>query len=395
MISKSLRVALRIGPVFVAAFFVIAALLKLSDLQSFMDDIKQWTVIPRSLVPLLVVGVPVLEVSVAGWWLLTHRRLLPCITLITLLVTFSAGYLIQAASGHRPPCGCLGVIGRNVRADRSATVLVTRNSIMALVLLGGLFVQAPLGRRGRSSETQPPVPSGHRAFTVIELLIVIAVLSSLVALAMPSLARGRHSARGVSTTSNLRSLSMAMASYHSDWKDLYPVLTDPKATISIIRCESAGVAVRAVYFDASLYWNVGLADQYFQGAWSSRAYGSAWDRGGPRVAATLQWGCSFVADPDYYVPRARRPPPAQLRPVRASEVLFPSAKGLATAAVPWELFGEVYSSMVDGHAGQFQQKDLNGDISSADGAFIAYSYHPRADKPMTHTLHGVRGRDLR
>lgn len=311
-----------------------------------------------------------------------------------MLACFAAAYAYQSSTGYKPPCGCLGMVGRHVAAHRSALLLVARNALLLSILMLGLlaarpsFTPAAPTRRG-------PRPTGARAFTIIELLVTIATIAIIISLTMPALARIRHSTRGTVTTSNLRQVAAVFSSYHADWNDLYPVLTDARATLSVIRCESAGVAVRSKYFNASLHWPVGLADQYLQGVWTSRAYNSAWDVDVPRHYASLRWACSFVADPAYFNRSSRLPPPDQLRPVQASEVLFPAAKALLTAITPWDLYGEIYASLVDGSEGRFARAQIVPDIPSADGAFFPFTDHMFADVPLTHTRLGVRGRDLR
>src|SRR3954468_12162584 len=62
----------------------------------------------------------------------------------------------------------------------------------------------------------------RRAFTLVELLVVVGVIAILIALLMPALTRARESARRTACASNLRQLSMAFAMYYRDNGQRYP-----------------------------------------------------------------------------------------------------------------------------------------------------------------------------
>ncbi len=64
----------------------------------------------------------------------------------------------------------------------------------------------------RSKSTMPPI----QAFTLVELMVVIAILLVLIALAMPVLQRSRRQAMAVESASNLRQLALANLAYASD-----------------------------------------------------------------------------------------------------------------------------------------------------------------------------------
>jgi len=60
-----------------------------------------------------------------------------------------------------------------------------------------------------------------RAFTLVELLIVLAIIAVLAALLLPALARGKAAAKSAACKSNLRQLGMALNMYVNDY-DKYP-----------------------------------------------------------------------------------------------------------------------------------------------------------------------------
>jgi prepilin-type N-terminal cleavage/methylation domain-containing protein len=61
---------------------------------------------------------------------------------------------------------------------------------------------------------------GTRGFTLIELLVVISIISILIAILLPALAKARTSARMVLEISNMRQVGIAILSYATDHKGI-------------------------------------------------------------------------------------------------------------------------------------------------------------------------------
>lgn len=93
-------------------------------------------------------------------------------------------------------------------------------------------------------------------FTLIELMVVIAVISVLVGLVLPSLAKARFVSRQVKGTSNIRQLGIHVATYSSDHNDLLPRI-DPDATYPV----SASAAIQFPYWQVDETWILVLHQQ--------------------------------------------------------------------------------------------------------------------------------------
>ncbi len=68
-----------------------------------------------------------------------------------------------------------------------------------------------------------------RAFTLVEIMVVILIVSILVALAIPNILRSRVAANEGAAIANLRTLSTACQAYHID-QQVYPVSLETLST---------------------------------------------------------------------------------------------------------------------------------------------------------------------
>ena len=119
------------------------------------------------------------------------------------------------------------------------------------------------------------------AFTVIELLVVVAILSVLAAILFPALARVRAEAKRTACIANLRQIGLALGMYREDYEELPPMLSN--ITPAYVTAPALLVCpndVRAGQFDG----NVRLEGNTYLSSGVSYIYVPRW-----RIAYELGW----------------------------------------------------------------------------------------------------------
>jgi prepilin-type N-terminal cleavage/methylation domain-containing protein/prepilin-type processing-associated H-X9-DG protein len=100
------------------------------------------------------------------------------------------------------------------------------------------FMRALASRRSPRDYLVVNVPDNRRAFTLVELLIVIAIIAILAALLLPALSKAKVSSERISCLNNLRQIDVFMALYTGDNNEVFPAhrnqgLSTDDASISV------------------------------------------------------------------------------------------------------------------------------------------------------------------
>ena len=89
----------------------------------------------------------------------------------------------------------------------------------------------PIPTRVRSRQTRAQHEASRAAFTLVELLVVIAIIGILVALLLPAVQAAREAARRTSCLNNVTQLGLALHNYEFHYESLPPGVTNDKGPI--------------------------------------------------------------------------------------------------------------------------------------------------------------------
>lgn len=378
------------------AVLALAAMLKLVALDGFAASVSTWDAVPPWVRPVLVVGVPLAEGLLAISWFAGLRRLGLLRVACGLLLIFTLAYIAQVTLGKVPDCGCLGRIALFRRSMNEAVWVIGRNTVL-LVCLGAAI---GLAHGARVPMELPATRSpGHRrsGFTLVEMIVVIAIVALLVALVAPTLGGAREAARRTASLAKLRSHVANFAAYANDYKEWLPYYADPAFVFTILRDVDSGSVLKVRYFETAFYWNYCLAKGYYGGQLhhpSFRASGTAWGDG-----CDYWYSASLRADPRFWN-ESTRTGPEQWRRVLLSEVVFPGSKAVlsrpyffVTKRPPENMDFSAELGLLDGSAAWFAEQEQLVGYWKGEGDYPG-SFFVREMAGM-HTIDGARGRDVR
>src|SRR5277367_830513 len=83
----------------------------------------------------------------------------------------------------------------------------------------------------------------HRAFTLIEMLVVLAIVGIVAALLLPALARTREAGRTTACLSNLHQIGLGLQIYVQDNQNLMPVMYDRSTNSAVTNGPSINIVL--------------------------------------------------------------------------------------------------------------------------------------------------------
>lgn len=414
--SDPSRVSRRAGVVstlligIVMAIMGVSGLAKAFDLPRFEFDLRSWTFVPEWVQHVAVLAIPTAEIAIATAWFIGLRRPLMVAFAGVLLCTFTLIYAVHLYFGVRPACGCGGALVAFEIIHRNGPALIEKNVGILAMLGTGVVIPWTSARSGRSTSSTSdnaggppdtlPASRAQRAFTLIELLLVIALVGILLAMLFPSLKGVRGQSREVKSLSQLQQHTHIMALYANQYTDFMPYFTNPETEWTIVRNPSRDYEIKTLYFGAHTRWNVALATEFYDGDHLSPVFQSPDDPSRIFPSAGYWYSCTFLANPRFWNPRFREPSRQQWKAVHLSDVTFPSYKGMLIDGFPWRVdfasTAHIASRLgfADGSGRVVPPGGMTGGYASGEAPQPG-AMHGSWWPPIHHTIDGAHGRDAR
>ena len=247
----------------------------------------------------------------------------------------------------------------------------------------------------------------RRAFTIIELMVIILVIAILIGISIPAISVVRDRAKEAVSFSNLRTHAQAITAYTADNADSFPYFTVPGEMAEI---DNPPFAVSNLqYFDMHRAWHLGLAWDYYSLNHTAEIFRSPRTRDPGDfdiIFADYLYPCAFIASPDYWTAEGRREGTSQWIGTYVHQVRYPSSKAVMVESRPYldevslpqeALQTALPMSFVDGSTaglrGTLRIRGYDNGDGYVNSIYGAVHYINFLDG--LHTVSGVQGRDKR
>lgn len=238
-------------------------------------------------------------------------------------------------------------------------------------------------------------------FTIVECLVTMALLSLLIAVALPVLKSIRRQAVGVSALSTLRQMNFAVIGYSNDSNGRLPFLGmpgDPSSPL-VVNGHQIPTANGALFFrDQSRYWVSALPEVSAMNAGILPDGPVLIDHGyrygapsGKIIASRFQMTSTAFAAPEFWTPSGTSNDFSLIRGTRFSEIRNPSRKGMLLDTFS-NLFTSIDSwktskALVGFADGSTRLEEALGATPGVDGPFLFTAF------PIMETVDGLSGID--
>lgn len=279
---------------------------------------------------------------------------------IVLITAFTLALVRLSLLDDAPNCGCFSLGKLRAREASSASVGILRNGALIVALLW-MFRHATRTHPtsdGPISSTRA-TPRHEAGFTLIELIVSIAVIALLIALAIPSLAGARMRAKMAWSLSTQRQIGAAIHLYAQDHGETFPTVGEPERLGGGL-VGPGGDVIGTSYFESNLSrWSTLLFPQYIPTLSTLKpgvrdAETEPIEDGWIRSSFLLTYNA--WADPRFWNDGFPTPVRKLLRATRVGEVRFPSEKGV----------------VLDVHHGAMNRREFSGyrnlSVGRADGS---------------------------
>lgn len=320
------------------------------------------------------------------------------------LVVFSLAILRLLVERATTGCGCFGMPSLGASGRTDLLVALARNGCLLLVVawVGLRDAEPSPAQPGLAASAQAPnSPPTRNAFTVVEVLVSLMVVSILISLAAPPLFRARENARGVALLATDRQVYVATQAYGGDFRDAFPFFATPGDPFGpkIMRGQSVAVDFfrgQSRMF-VNLLWPAYLAEisglAVDPPGSMQQAFG--WPEGIIRSRLNLTYGCFSAAAYWAEAEPPTVPPDPLFSPSSWHDILFPARKGLLLD------FGPVRGAVRDAFPRRWTM--VAGDGAGGPAVFLNEADYLRATVarslaaarvPILSTQDGLRGIDM-